>query len=90
MTKNEIIALFAEYGFTVQAPHTCVHTGNSMLVFYAVNDPYRDTACFIDLVTGEVEIDVGTGCAFLGQTFEDGFKEALEAARADIAEFLED
>ncbi len=77
---------FAQYGFTVESPHICLHTGNAMRAFHAPNDPYEETGCFLDTVTGEVEIDIGTNSCYFGKPDGPKFISALEAAQKDIAE----
>lgn len=67
MTQNDTLpGLFAAHGFTVEDVHVCLYTGNGMRSFYRPNDPYGDTGCYIDMATGEVEIDIAGGCEFFG------------------------
>lgn len=78
--------LFAQYGFTQEAPHTCNYTGNLMRMFTSPTDEYGESACYIDTVTGQLEVDVATTGHFFDSVDDPELIVALEAARADVVD----
>lgn len=80
----DIAAIFAKFGFTVKTAHTCTGSGEAMRAFFAPGDEYRETACYVYIESGEVEIDVATSCEYFGEPDGDDFYDALRAAQADI------
>lgn len=88
---NALIDMIRSYGFTEVHPHNCIDTSRPMRAFFFPNDPYKDTGCYVDTVSGELEIDIDTSVAFVGDPNKsemDIIKLVLEQATASVNSYL--